>query len=375
MIIYWSMLLWVPFVYVMYSANRKSKKALENVNTESAQNELFPLSYAILIFAYFTFWIGMRKYIADTGQYISNFNAIPTVFSEAWAEINWEGKDPGWEIFNALFKCYISQDYTWWLMTIAIISMVCILIPLRKYSCDFFFSSFIFIALTTFTWAMNGMRQFVCVAVLFACSHLIKDGKFFKFVVLVLLLSTIHYTCLLMIPVYFVARSKPWQIKMFFFIIAIALVCIFAEPIFAGLEDTVLSNTAYAGATAQFAEDDGVNPLRALFYAVFPVLAYIRRKSLEEYYESNPMLPIAVNMSLISAMLYVVGIFTSGILIGRLPIYCSVYNMILIPYIINYGFNDKDRPFVRLGIIAMMMVMFWMECPSAYHSDLTGWIY
>lgn len=374
MIIYWSMLLWVPFIYIMYSASHKEKKELTNLNMPIEERKVFPLFYAVLIFAFFTFWIGMRGYIFDTSLYISGFNRIPSDFSTAWSEIEWDGKSPGFDVFNVLFKCFVSQDYTWWLMTIAIISMICVMIPLRKYSCDFFFSSFIFIALTTFTWPMNGMRQFICVAIIFACSGLIKDGKFLKFAIVVLLLSTVHYTCLLMLPIYFVARSKPWQMRMFIFIIIIVLVCLFAEPLFEGLEDTVLSGTAYAGATEQFAEDDGVNPLRALFFCVFPVLAYVRKNSLEEFYESDPILPIAVNMSLISAALYVVGIFTSGILIGRLPIYCSVYNMILIPYILNYGFNKKDRAIVRICIVAMLMIMFWLECPTTYHSKLTGWI-
>lgn len=374
MIIYWSMLLWVPFIYIMYSASHKEKKELTNLNMPIEERKVFPLFYAVLIFAFFTFWIGMRGYIFDTSLYISGFNSIPSDFSTAWSEIEWDGKSPGFDVFNVLFKCFVSQDYTWWLMTIAIISMICVMIPLRKYSCDFFFSSFIFIALTTFTWPMNGMRQFICVAIIFACSGLIKDGKFLKFAIVVLLLSTVHYTCLLMLPIYFVARSKPWQMRMFIFIIIIVLVCLFAEPLFEGLEDTVLSGTAYAGATEQFAEDDGVSPLRALFFCVFPVLAYVRKNSLEEFYESDPILPIAVNMSLISAALYVVGIFTSGILIGRLPIYCSVYNMILIPYILNYGFNKKDRAIVRICIVAMLMIMFWLECPTTYHSKLTGWI-
>lgn len=381
MIIYWSMLLWVPFIYIIYSVNRKGKEAkaavpsLAETPLEPPKTEKFPLSYAIAIFAYFTFWIGMRKYVFDTPQYITTFNSLPNDFSTAWAGIDWEGKSPGFDIFNVLFKCFISDDFQWWLMAIAIITMICIIIPLRKYSCDFFFSAFMFIALCNFTWPMNGMRQFICVAVLFACCDFIKDNKFIRFAVIVLLMFSVHYTALMMLPIYFVARSKPWQFRIFIFIIAIVLICIFAEPLFAELEDSVLSGTAYAGATAQFEDDDGVNPLRALFFAVFPILAFVRRKSLEEQYESNPMLPIAVNMSLVSAALYIVGIFTSGILIGRLPIYCSLYNMLLIPYVLKYGFNDRDRVLAKMGIIIMMMVMFWMECPSYYHSELTGGIY
>lgn len=381
MIIYWSMLLWVPFIYILYSAARKRKEAKslafpgEAKVIEPPENEKFPLVYAILIFAYFTFWIGMRKYVADTTAFIRGFEAISPDFATAWAEMDWEEKGPLFRIFNILFKCFVSQDYQWWLMAIAIISMVPIMQVLRKYSCSFFFSSFMFIAMCTFTWPMNGMRQFICVAILFGCCDFIKDGKFIKFAITVLILSFVHYTCIMMFLVYFVARSKPWQFRIFIFIVAIALICVFAEPVFAGLEDTVLSGTAYEGATDQFAEDDGVNPLRAMFYLIFPALAFIRKKELEKCYEDNPMLPIAINMSLITATLYVVGIFTSGILVGRLPVYCELYNMLLVPYILKYGFNEKDRVFVRIGLVAMMMVMFVLQCPTYYHSQLTGTVY
>lgn len=372
MIIYILMLLWVPFIYFIYAANRRSKPMHADAVAPPEENKKFPLIYALLIFGFFTFWIGMRGYILDTTQYIVSFNNLTSDFSEAWSSVEWDGKSPGFDVFNAFFKCYISQDYQWWLMTIAIISMLPIMITLRKYSCDFFFSSFMFIALATFTWPMNGMRQFICVAILFACGTFIKDGKMVKYIIIAWLLSYIHYTALLMIPVYFVVRSKPWRLKIAAFILLIIVICFFVEPVFESLESNVLEGTAYEGVTDQFEEDDGVNPLRALFFCVFPILAYIKKDSLEEQYESNPMLPIAVNMSLVTAALNIVGVFTSGILIGRLPIYCSVYNMLLIPYILKYSFNDRDRTLVRVVLIAMMMVMFYMECPLVYHSELTG---
>lgn len=374
MIIYILMLLWVPFVYFIYAANRRTKSVAAGAVEPPEENKKFPLIYALLIFGFFTFWIGMRGYIFDTSAYIGSFNGLSSVFSEAWADIEWDGKHPGFDVFNVFFKCFVSQDYQWWLMTIAIISMLPIMLTLKKYSSDFFFSAFMFIALNTYTWPMNGMRQFICVAILFGCSAFVKDGKIIKFIAIVWLLSTIHYTSLLMIPVYFVARSKPWRLKIAAFILLIVVICFFAEPVFAGLEDNVLSGTAYEGVTSQFEHDDGVNPLRALFSCVFPVLAYIKRDSLEEASLGNSMIPVAVNMSLVAAALNVVGVFTSGILIGRLPIYCSVYNMLLIPYIFKYGFVNRDRTVVRTVLVCMMIVMFYMECPKTYHSDLTGWI-
>lgn len=374
MIIYWSMVLWVPLIYFVYSLGHKEEVMLTDYNIQQGIQKKIPLAYAIVVFGYFIFWIGMRKYVADTSTYIGMFQSVPSDFSTAWNQINWEGKNPGFDIFNIIFKCFISQDYQWWLMTIAIISGVCIMVVLRKHSCDFFFSSFLFMTLLTFTWMMNGMRQFICVAVLFLCCDWIKDGKFIRFLIAVLLMSTFHMTVLLMIPIYFVARSKPWDKKIGLFIIGIILICVFAEPFFSGV-DSALENTAYAGATGQFEEDDGVNPLRVLFFAIPPFIAFWKRKELERYYEKNKMLQICINMSLITVALYFVGMFTSGILIGRLPIYCEVYNLILIPYLLNVCFTKQERTIVK-PIYAVVLVLFFylLSVNIGYHSDMTGYI-
>lgn len=374
MLIYWSMLLWVPLVYIFYSLAHKEEVMLTEYNIQQGIQKKIPIVYAIIVFGYFIFWIGMRKYVADTTAYIGIFNDIPANFSQAWSEIDWEGKNPGFDIFNAVFKCFISQDSQIWLMTIAAVSGVCVMVVLRKYSCDFFYSSFLFMTLLTYTWMINGMRQFICVAILFLCCNLIVEGKFIKFTVLVLILSTFHLTALLMIPIYFVTRSRPWDKKIIFFIVAIILICVFAEPFFSGV-DSALGNTAYAGATSQFEEDDGVHPLRFLFAAIPPFVAYWKREMLIPYYEKNKLLPICINMSLIAASLYFVGIFTSGILIGRLPIYAEVYNLILIPYLFYICFKKEERVIVKYIFTAVLILYFYLlSVNTGYHSDITGYI-
>ena len=371
MIIYWSMILWVPLIYFVYSLSHKEEIKLTDYNIQHGIQKKIPLVYAILVFGYFIFWIGMRKYVADTTQYIVTFNAIPSDFSAAWSEIDWEGKGPGFDIFSVLFKCFISQDYQWWLMTIAIICGVCVLVTLRKYSVDFFFSSFLFIVFLIFFWMMNGMRQFICVSVLFLCCDFIKCGKLVKFIIAVLLLSTIHMTALLMIPIYFFARCKPWSGRIGLFIIAIIFICIFAEPFFSGVE-SVLENSAYSNTELIFEEDDGVNPLRVLLYAIPPIVAFVKRSELEKYYEKNSMISICVNMSLITAALYLVGLFTSGILVGRFPIYSELYNLILIPFLLHTCLSKEDRAIVQPIVVVVLLIYYYLTGPTYYHSSFTG---
>lgn len=373
MIIYWSMILWVFLIYLVYSMTHKEEIKLTDYNIQQGIQKKIPLVYAVLVFGYFIFWIGMRGYMADTSLYIVNFNAIPSDFSTAWSEIGWGGKGPGFDIFNVFFKCLISQDYQWWLMTIAIVCGVCLVTVFRKYSVNYFMSCFLFMTMITYTWMLNGMRQFIAVAILFLCCDWIKDGKFIKFLIAVLILSTVHFTCIMMIPIYFVARLKPWSKKIVLFIFAIILLCVFAEPFFGEL-DNILSDTGYSGFTEQFAEDDGVNPIRVLFYAIPPLIAFWKRNVLAAYYEKNRMLPIMINMSLITAALYLVGVFTSGILIGRLPIYCEVYNLIFMPYLLYVGFNKQERKIIMPVYVMVMLLFFYLQCLPYYVSDFTGYV-
>ncbi len=151
MIVYWSMIAWVLLFYFIYSLGHKNKKeynfACQSINNIQQDNEFvyhkIPYIYAILVFGYFVFWIGIRRYVADTSTYIGIFNSISTDFSTAWGNIDWENsKGPLFDAFNVIFKNFISDNYTWWLMTIAIFSGFCVLKTLHKYSLNFFYSSY-----------------------------------------------------------------------------------------------------------------------------------------------------------------------------------------------------------------------------------------
>lgn len=381
MIIYVSMLICPVIVYLFYKFTKGRKiKSLVYAPYASDEkiDEMFdkiPLIFCLVTFGYFIFWIGMRTYIADTSQYIWSFNSIPDNFTDAWNKIGWDGKSPGFDIFNVFFKSFISQDFQWWLMTIAIFSGLCVMYTLRKHSCNFFYSAFLFISIITFIWMMNGMRQFIAVAALFALSDWIKRGKFIPFVLAVLLFSTVHNTCLLMIPIYFVVRCKPWSGRIVAFLFVIILICIFAEPLFEGV-DSVLEETNYAGIAQQIQGDDGVNPIRVAFYSVFPLVAYFYRNTLEKEGEKDPYINICINMSLITAALYLVGVFSSGILIGRLPIYCEVYNLILIPFMLKKCFSEKQKNLVNVIATLLFLAFFFTQMDGMpYVSDITGWVY
>lgn len=102
---------------------------------------------------------------------------------------------------------------------------------------------------------------------------------------MVAILIFIHSTAIFLIPIYFIARLKPWSKLVWLFIFVMVLITVFAEPFF-GKVDEFAQGTSYENdISIYFEEDDGVNPLRVLFYAVPPVAAFAYQEKLSKYYE------------------------------------------------------------------------------------------
>lgn len=174
------------FDIYLYDITHKEEIALTDYNLQQGIQRRVPWAYAFLVFGYFIFWASMRHYVADTTAYVAAFNNYSTNFSEEFPKLNWdpwssEGKGVLFNAYSIFFKCFISDNYTLWLSSIAIFSGVCVMITLRKYcmNADFFLASFLFLAFLCYSgYMLNGMRQFICVAVSFLCCDFIITGKF-----------------------------------------------------------------------------------------------------------------------------------------------------------------------------------------------------
>ena len=324
---------------------------------------------AFIIFAYIVFLAGMRNGMADTAAYIRSFNNISwNDFSTLDFSFNsgW-----GFNILAIFFKRFISSNVQVWLMFIAVISGLCVGVTFYKYSHNYFYSVFIFLATTDFTWLVNGIRQFLVVAILFAATGLIEKNKWFKYTLLVLFCSTIHGTALLMLPVYFFVRAKPWKPRVVL-LLSVVLLILFFTPSFTALLENIFKETKYENLGEEFLLDDGANPLRVLLFCVTTFLAFVARKSLPQ---DDIKINIFVNMSLVTSGLYMISMVTSGILIGRLPIYTQFYQYLLLPYILDSFFDRKSRIIIYIISILLFLLYFKVASNGFYYtSNLTGFI-
>ena len=360
MTVYWFMMAWV-ILFGIISQITSKKVCVGNDLYENRSNFFI----AFITFAIIIFFAGARSSIGDTSAYTNMFNNYPLLQNAHDVIFDDSAREPGFRLFSILIKTYISDNYTVWLYIIALISGICVMVPLYKYSCNFGVSVFLFMASCQFTWLFNGMRQFLVAAIMFACTGLILKNRTLLYILIVCILSTIHKSAFILIPMYFIVRGEPWNKRTLLFIMCIVLAMLFTSK-FTSLLTDVVEQTDYATSVEEFKDtDDGTNVIRILVESIPIILAFIYRNKIKD--KLTPIIKLSINMSLIATGLYIISkVASSGILLGRLPIYFSMYNLILLPWLIKNIFEKREKDLVYYIMIICYFIFFYYQMCIAW---------
>lgn len=308
-------------------------------------------------------WIaGTRQSFIDTGAYIENFNNAPNSFAELPEYLELMEKDIAFWLFGALIRILISKNSMVYLSILAFIHGIIVMCVYRKYSISFITSIFLFVASTDYlSWMHNGIRQFTAVVIIFAATPLMLEKKYIRLIVIILLASTIHGSALLMLPIVFIVQGKPWNKKTMMAVFAVVVAIAFVGR-FTDILDMLLSDTQYMNVVTDWKsmEDDGTNIFRVLVYAIPTILSIIGYRYIKK--ADDPVINLACNMSIVSTAIYCLSAVTSGIFIGRLPIYCSLYSMgILLPWEIENMFTKESARLIRIVMIIAYLLFYYYQ--------------
>lgn len=382
--IFWIMLIWV--IVIGFFQPKMSKTKLDSNGT---YEEKVSCGYCILIWSVPLFFICMCTSFGDKASYLAHFRGSPLAFEKLEKFVSTWEKSSLFYGLQGIVKILIIKNETLWFSIIAIVQAFCITRTLRQYSVNFAMSMFIFTSSTLMmSWMCNGIRQFIIVTVMFACTDWILKGKWIRFVLLTLVFSGIapiakmmginhvsmwfggfHQSALIMIPVYFCLRGKAFNKRMWI-ILAITVVLLLSGS-FSG----ILSNTAYGQDLNQEDYQIGMNPVRFFVSLVPIILVLVKYKDIKEM-NHNPIIDLCINASIITATLYLISIFTSGELVGRLPIYTELYNLILIPWLIEKVYISHSQ-WIRAGLYGGYIAYFFYQvniawAASPYQSSILG---
>lgn len=353
--IYVFLIIWVVVFGII--SNMVAKSVCVGEDRYECRTNLF---MAILTFSFLIVLAGLRSGMADTHTYIQSFQGLPNDILEMYETVSTYTKSKGFYFFAGLIKCFISEDYHVWLFILATINGLCVAVTLKEYSTDFATSALLFILTCSFTWMFNGLKQFFAVTVIFAATGLLIKKKFIPYMLLILFMSTFHNTVLIFIPVYFIVQGEAWNKRTIIFIVFTIMAIIFADQ-FTDLFNDVMENTTYSESIKELSKtDNGANIFRILVSSVPTIMAFIYRKRIKEI--STPIIDLCINMSIMGTGIYIISkILSSGIMIGRLPIYFTMYNLILLPWLIKNIFDKNERRLIYYAMIVCYFAYFYYQ--------------
>ena len=317
---------------------------------------------AIMLALPYVVWAGWRGDFADTYAYRRWFLQIPTDAGQ-WSEfLAGETKDTGFSVLSLIIKCFTGNSAVWYFLILAAIQMGCMVVVFRKYSCNYWLSILIFVATTDYlSWMHNGIRQFTAVMLIFATTDWILQKKYIRVVLVILLASTIHGTAILMLPVIYIIQGKAWNKKMLLCLAASIVALLFIDR-FTNVLDAMLSDTQYTNVVSDWKEwgDDGMNPIRVLVYAAPTILSLVGFQVIKE--ANDPIINLCVNASIVSTAIGILAMGTSGIFMGRLPIYVSLYAAgILLPWEIENMFSEDTGRIVKVCAVVCYLGFFYYQ--------------
>ena len=264
--------------------------------------------------------------------------------------IKFEG-DFGFNILQ-LFLQNISNDPQILIFTTALITNVLIVITLYKYSRMIELSLFVFIASGMYTVSMNGIRQSLAAAIIFAATKYILDGNFKKFLLVILLASTIHQTALIFIPIYFIVRRKAWTRDTYILLgLGVLIAAGFSE--FSQLLFSAIEDTKY-GHYSEF-DEGGSSFTRVAVTAAPLVIAFFGKEKLRELWPKSDYI---VNLATLGVVFLILA--TKNWIFARFNIYFGLYSLILVSWLVLL-MAKKDRKFIYYGIVICYLFFFIYE--------------
>ena len=351
--IYWSMMI-VSGVIGLLCYGMPSKKVI----VEGQETTRVRIGFVVVFVAYIVFFIGFRDRVLDTGTSITSFKSMPTDFTELFIYLEAIDNGKVFYFLSAVFKMFISDNYYAWLFFLALVSCGCLFRTLYKYSVDFPLTAYLFIANATFTWLLNGTRQFLVVCVLFGFADWIIEGKKIRYILLTLVLSTIHSSAIFMVViVLFISVNDIFTKKMLFFVAVTVIGTYYSDQVFDFLSESSESLN-YADTMGV---DGGASILHLIIASVPIVIVLLNYRNVKRIAPQS--IKLAINMNLVGICFYFAATFTNGVLVGRMPIYFTVYGLYLLPWVIRNCFTKRSRKVVWvLCAISYFICFYYQMC-------------
>lgn len=362
----WAFIIWIGITGLLCNALGSKRQELVNGKSE-ARTTWF---WAVVIFLPVALGAALRTTAeGDTGTYKLMFDSCPENLSEALPYVFAAERDSGYALWEVVFKSVFGDHFQLFIGINAIFCAILLVSIYRKYSSSYAISMFLFVAgFDYFQWMFNGMRQFMAVCIVLTCMEDIINKRYKRIIIPFVIAASLHMSVLIILPCLFFVQGRALNKRMLLFVAGV----IFVGAVLGKtgqlneLIAQLMQSTQYDSVLDEFymTMDSGTNALRVLVYMVPTILALIGLLYIRQ--ADDPVMNFCTNMSVVSSGIYIVSMFTSAIMIGRLPIYFSIYNYILLPWEINAIFEKRSAKLVTAALVLCYLVYNYYQCAVVY---------
>ena len=198
--------------------------------------------------------------------------AFDSIVSYPWSSILYlkiMNFEQGFIIYNKLVG-FLGTDRQMFLFVTAAVSVVPIMYYLSKNSQNMLLSIIIYLGLPVFLICFSGLRQAIAIGITSLSMIYIKEKSLVKFILLVLLASTFHFTAIVFLiayPMYHIKASDKWDVIS---IISIPVVYVLRAPLFDILSKLLKKNAKMT--------DTGALTLFLIFTLIYIGLVMLNKK-------------------------------------------------------------------------------------------------
>lgn len=315
------------------------------INTERYQL----LRYIVLLVIVFIFVIvsGFRSNIGDTSSYKHSYHLLSQN-----PVINLEGKDIGFTVLQ-LVLINISTDPQILILVTSLITQTFNILTLYTYKNLYELQLYMYITSGYWLTSMNGIRQAMAASIVFISTRFLIKGNFLYYFLVIIIASSFHSSAMLMIPIYFIVREKPWSKRIWKLIILLIVSFVFYD-VFESILYKLLEETFYSGYKDY--EAGGSSFTRAVVSLIPVILSYYFREDIDRIW---PQSRIFINMSLINSIILCFSMYNW--IFARLTYYFQLYNFILLPFIISILPNFKERRILYYGFLLCYFFFMYYE--------------
>lgn len=362
MTVYWGLLI-LSLVGMLIESTRLKPGSYVRCQVKSMGEINFEKQITLITLIPLLIILTFRDNVLDTYAYVIQFDALPS----QWSHVNPDNLGDnglGFIYFAVIIKILFQCSHYLWFFILALINLVCITKVCIKYSPNLSFSIFLFIAGTTFTWCLNGTRQFLAISLLFYFSYLLYPDKLkgkLIYIAIIFALSYVHTSAIFLIPIVTVISSKRlFGARMIIIVIATLIGTYFSDSVMGSAMEVM--GKQYSNLDG---EGRGSTVLRLLFTLVPIAIVLLNYKRVIKI--ASPPIILGINMCLVGACFMFVSTFTNGILIGRMPGYFNIYSLYVLPWLI-YNCYRKNLGIIITIFVCVYIIWFYFQMVVAWHN-------